>query len=107
MGDRIGKPRIDVIMALDFSFGDLAVGYFEEPAYPRNVGRHRYMPYRGPGHYEMARALTDGPVRCSFKDGGATVEFIASSVPEYGVVQIDQVFPGTQPADLSPVRTGP
>jgi len=80
-------------MVLDFLFRGLPVGYFEEPACPRNGGRYRYVQYRGPGHYEMGRALADGPVRCSFRDDHAVVEFIVTSIPEYGVVQIDQVFP--------------
>jgi hypothetical protein len=49
------------------------------------------MPYRGPGHHDMQVALKAGPVRCSFKDGRASYEFIVSSVPQNSVLMIDAV----------------
>lgn len=76
---------------LDFSFEGHSVGCFEEPAYPRSAGRYRYMPYRGPGHYDMTQALAHGPVRCSFTDGQSICELVVVSVPEYGVLQVETV----------------
>jgi hypothetical protein len=39
----------------------------------------------------MVRALARGAVKCSFQDGGSVHEFVVSSVPEYGVLQIDAI----------------
>jgi hypothetical protein len=37
----------------EFMFDGMAVGFFEEVKPPSSPGLYRYMPYRGPGHYEM------------------------------------------------------
>jgi len=44
---------------LAFKFRGLPAGYFDEATYPKEKGRYRYMPYRGPGHYEMMKALKE------------------------------------------------
>ena len=74
---------------LEFSFNHLPVGVFQEPDYPRASGRYRYMPYRGPGHYQMGQALMKGPAKCSFKDGWWRRKFTVKSVPTYGVLEIE------------------
>jgi hypothetical protein len=78
---------------LEFSFRSRVVGYFEEPSFPRTAGRYRYMPYRGPGHYELGQALAHGPARCSCVGEDGIVEFDVVSAPEYGVLEIDHVVP--------------
>src|SRR5437763_16613432 len=52
---------------LEFSYEGMPVGYFEEERYPMAPRRYRYMPYRGPGHYEMQTARrAGGRPRCTF-----------------------------------------
>jgi hypothetical protein len=82
---------------LEFSFHGMPVGYFEESDYPRSGGCFRYMPYRGPGHYNMNKELARGPVQCSFNDGDSVYEFVVVSVPEYGVLLIEAVRRGQPP----------
>jgi hypothetical protein len=74
---------------LEFTYEGMPVGYFEEQRYPMSPGRYRYMPYRGPGHYEMqsARVTGDRP-RCSFRDGNRIVSFVVLNCPDYGVLEL-------------------
>ena len=75
--------------ALDFTLNGLAVGYFLGAEYPRQDGRYRYMPYRGPGHYQLGVALREGHVaRCHFETNEARVSFAVLSCPEYGVLEL-------------------
>ena len=76
---------------LQFSFEGAPVGYFEEPSYPRQPGEHRYMPFRGIGHYNLCRALAQGPAVCRFVSADETYEFLMRSIPRYGVVAIEKV----------------
>jgi hypothetical protein len=80
--------------ALEFFFGDMPVGYFEEPEYPNSPGRYRYMPYRGPGHYFMGEELTrSGAAQCSYTLQERVVIFVVRAVPKVHVLEIAD-FPG-------------
>jgi hypothetical protein len=76
---------------LEFSYEGMPVGYFEEEGYPAAPGRYRYMPYRGPGHYEMQAALGAGArPRCTFSTNGRDVSFTVIDCPEYGVLELGE-----------------
>ena len=79
---------------LQFSFDGAPVGYFEEPSYPREPGEYRYMPFRGIGHYNLVRALAEGPALCRFVDMDYAYEFWVSSRPRYGVLAIEKIVLG-------------
>jgi hypothetical protein len=87
---------------LEFSFEGHVVGCFEEAAYPSEPGRYRYMPYRGPGHYDLTQALARAAARCSYSGEHGTVEFDVAAVPEYGVLQIDVVYAAFAAPTTSP-----
>jgi hypothetical protein len=75
--------------ALEFSFGDKLLGYFEGNEHPISVRNHPYMPYRGPGHYEMQVALEmGGKARCHYVAGGTIVEFDVTDCPKYGLLKL-------------------
>jgi hypothetical protein len=70
-----------------FYFDGMAVGHFEQDDYPTTDGQYRYMPYRGPGHYEMQTSLERGDeVRCSYKTRGQHVTFVVRECPEHGAL---------------------
>ena len=74
---------------LEFLFDGLPVGVFEEPEFPKCDGRYHYMPYRGPGHYEMQTALQkSGSARCSYKDADGRTSFTVMSCPAYGILEL-------------------
>jgi hypothetical protein len=74
---------------LEFMFKGMPVGYFEEPEYPRRSGPYRYMPYRGPGHYQMQTQRREkGGVRCYYEVGSGRVSFAVLDCPEYGVLEL-------------------
>lgn len=60
----------------DFYFNGMVVGYFEQADYPTTDGQYSYIPYRGPGHYEMQTSLareqilwfTDAEFLCSVSE---------------------------------------
>lgn len=73
----------------EFSYQDMPVGCFEEESFPAAAGRFRYMPYRGPGHYEMQTALSAGSrPECSYREGNRIVSFVVVDCPEYGVLEL-------------------
>lgn len=73
----------------DFLFDGMAVGYFEEVEPPRSPGLYRYMPYRGPGHYEMQMVLRGGGSPCCYYEAdGVRVSFTVRDCPEYGVLEL-------------------
>ena len=73
----------------DFHFDGMEVGHFEETEMPRAAGRFRYMPYRGPGHYEMQRHLrAGGSPRCYYDTGNVHIAFSVHGCPEYGVLEL-------------------
>lgn len=73
---------------LEFKFGGDEVGYLEEPAFPKAEGRYRYVPYRGPGHYEMAQEMTArGSAVIVFDDEGIVRRARAREI-EYGVLEL-------------------
>ena len=72
---------------LIFYFARMPVGHFERGVYPTIDGQYRYMPFRGPGHYEMQTSLERGDeVRCSYDAGGQQVTFAVRECPEYGAL---------------------
>ncbi|HEV2598769.1 hypothetical protein [Sphingopyxis sp.] len=72
----------------DFSFNGMDVGYFEGPS-PTQGGRARYMPFRGPGHYELQQALkADARPRCTYLTNGIEITFEVLNCPEYGVLDL-------------------
>jgi hypothetical protein len=74
---------------LEFSYEGMPVGYFEEERYPMSPGRYRYVPYRGPGHYEMQTARRAGAhPRCTFQAGGRAVSFTVVNCSDYGVLEL-------------------
>ena len=76
--------------ALEFKFRGLPVGYFEEATYPKEEGRYRYMPYRGPGHYEMMKALKEEIlVEIQFEDSGR-VRKAKAKKSEYGFLELSE-----------------
>jgi hypothetical protein len=74
----------------EFLFDGSAVGYFEDGAYPRVAGRYRYMPYRGPGHYEMVTRLESGSgVSCYYDHDKGRVLFTVMRLVAYGLLDLD------------------
>jgi hypothetical protein len=74
---------------LDFFYNGMEVGYFEGAAYPRKNGKYRYMPYRGPGHYEMqTERRAGGSPRCYYDLMKERVLFTILDCPEYGILQL-------------------
>ncbi len=74
---------------LEFTFKEMAVGYFIESEYPRQSGRYHYMPYRGPGHYQMQLERREkGSVRCYYNVGSKRVSFVVVDCPEYGLLEL-------------------
>ena len=74
---------------LEFFIGELQVGVFEEPQYPKNPGRYRYEPYRGPGHLELQEKLrSGGTARCHYENNKEQIYFAVVSCPEYGVLEL-------------------
>ena len=72
-----------------FMFSGMPVGYFEEHDFPRAVGRYRYMPFRGPGHYEMQTQRRSGASpRCYYDTDDIRVSFTVRDCPEYGVLEL-------------------
>jgi hypothetical protein len=72
-----------------FLFGDMVVGFFEEPDMPRADGRFRYMPYRGVGHYTMQTQRRAGTnPRCYYDANDVRVAFSVRDCPEYGVLEL-------------------
>jgi hypothetical protein len=72
----------------EFQFNGMPVGYFETDL-PRASGRYRYVPYRGPGHYEMQIQLrARGAARCCYDAEDLPVWFTVSACPEYGVLEL-------------------
>ena len=74
---------------LEFEFNGMPVGYFEEESYPTSDGIFKYMPYRGPGHYEMGEELRKGKnAHCSYKSGRTTITFSVVKHIEYGTLEL-------------------
>jgi hypothetical protein len=75
---------------LEFTFGNNVVGTFEETSYPRTPGRYHYMPYRGPGHFDMQESLKlNGKAKCHFGTEQERISFSVVSCPEYGILQLE------------------
>ena len=74
---------------LSFMVEAMAVGYFIDAEYPRQSGRYRYMPYRGPGHYQMQLELRErGSARCYYDIGTKRVSFTVIDCPAYGLLEL-------------------
>jgi len=73
----------------EFFFNGMPVGCFLEAEFPRIAARYPYMPYRGPGHYEMQLRLHAGECpRCHYEDGGVRTSFIVGGCPDYGFLDL-------------------
>jgi len=71
-----------------FFLGTQVVGYFEERL-PSSPGFYRYMPFRGPGHFQLAQALVSiGPQRCYYIAEGEPHYFIAERIQNPNVLQV-------------------
>lgn len=74
---------------LEFFYDGMEVSYFEESDYPQKNGKFRYMPYRGPGHYEMQTARANGIFpRCYYDEGRERIFFTVLDCPEYGILEL-------------------
>ena len=66
----------------EFDFESDPVGLFRDQAFPIEPGEYAYEPYRGPGHYEMQRALSSGAeVICKYMLNDQRVSFRVLSYP--------------------------
>jgi len=73
----------------EFDFESEPVGLFRDQAFPIEPGEYAYEPYRGPGHYEMQRALSSGAeVICKYMLNDQPVSFRVLSCPRYGVLNL-------------------
>lgn len=76
---------------LIFYFENLPVGYFEEGTYPTSPGIYGYMPYRGPGHYNLQVALKSASnLKCYYHQHGYVHSFYVVSCPKYGQLDITE-----------------
>ena len=68
-----------------FLFEGKPVDYFVSSEYPREPGHYRYIPLRGPGHYELQKRFetADSPV-CYYVTGRGFVSFKVRDCPAYG-----------------------
>lgn len=72
-----------------FFFEGNPVGYFLADTLPNKPGRHKYMPYRGPGHYNLGQSLiAKGPQHCELLVEKKSHKFLVQCIPEYGVVEV-------------------
>jgi len=79
---------------LVFMFEGKPVGYFRESKYPLANGIYRYMPFRGPGHYEMQNSLiSSGKAHCYYKVNATIVKFKVVDCPRYGVLELEEFKP--------------
>jgi hypothetical protein len=78
--------------SVEFTFKGMEVGEFLERDLPSAVGLLHYMPFRGPGHFEMQASLRDGHTAiCEATLGVERVEFVVASCPDYGVLQLTRI----------------
>ncbi|HTH48249.1 MAG TPA: hypothetical protein VMB21_12120 [Candidatus Limnocylindria bacterium] len=74
---------------LEFMFEGMLVGCFQERTFPATAGRYRYMPYRGPGHYNLGLRFQElGRAQCHYDVEGDRVFFVVLARPEYGVLEL-------------------
>ena len=75
---------------LEFFYGRLVVGYFDQGQSPHTPGLHHYVPYRSVGHYKLTQAVRSGdkPL-CYYESGGTRVLFQVRDFAEYGVMLLD------------------
>jgi hypothetical protein len=65
------------------------VGCFSSDGVPTTDGEYKYMPYRGPGHYDLGVHLkTSRTPRCYYKEGTRRVEFSVAAHVGYGVLKL-------------------
>ena len=75
--------------AKTFFFEGNPVGYFLEYQLPILPGRYKYIPYRGPGHYNLGQALrSNGPQRCHYLLNGQPRNFTVASWVSYGLLEL-------------------
>ena len=74
---------------LAFFIDGVFAATFEEENFPEADGRYRYMPWRGPGHYDLATTMRAfGFARCFYEDGPDVVHFTARPDTEYGFLNL-------------------
>jgi len=74
-----------------FFFEGNPVGYFSEDQLPATPGRYKYLPYRGPGHYNLGQALSShGPQRCHYLLNGQLRHFTVISFVSYGLLELSE-----------------
>jgi hypothetical protein len=80
----------------DFFFNGMDVGILSLPI-PRVAGNWHYVPYRGPGHYDLQMALRDRqPAQCVTDDRGTRITFTVVGCPADGVLEVRDVqFPNS------------
>jgi hypothetical protein len=72
-----------------FYLNNLPVGYFSDDSTPIADGDYKYMPYRGPGHYNLGLLLKSSQVpRCHYTSSGRRIEFSVLAQIEYGVLRL-------------------
>jgi len=72
-----------------FYLDNLPVGSFSDDCAPLTEGEYKYMPYRGPGHYNLALQLKASRVpRCHYNLDARRVEFTVLAHVEYGVLRL-------------------
>ena len=75
-----------------FFYNDHEVGYFVSGEYPCTPGDVEYMPFRGPGHFEMQQSLNSRKVvECVFNHHGREYRMQVESCPEYGVLRVSGI----------------
>jgi len=75
--------------AKTFFFEGNPVGYFLEDLLPAAPGRYKYIPYRGPGHYNLGQAVSArGPQRCHYLVNGQPRKFTVVSFVSYGLLDL-------------------
>lgn|SRR5262245_22570771 len=71
-----------------FFFEEHAVGCFEDQL-PSSPGRYRYLPFDGPGHLHLVKAVaSSGPQRCYYLTEGKRHYFIVLNAASEGFLLV-------------------
>ena len=74
-----------------FIYNKMVVGEFSK-GYPTDSGDFTYMPYRGPGHFQMQQTLKkEHKVTCTFAKGPHSFTMVITSSPRYGVLTVSEL----------------
>jgi len=81
-----------------FYLDNLPVGYFLDDCTPEVDGNYKYMPFRGPGHYNLGLQLRNSRTpRCHYVANEKRVEFSVRTYVEYGVLCLSNFNVGLTP----------